>query len=85
VVYPINLEKSFYDLSSTSFYGDGRFPTDITNSLLIDGTNAVSIATGYAFREVDLHLFLFYRISTPTAIKTLFRYLSIALRTENKG
>jgi hypothetical protein len=60
-----------------------RTSTNITNSLIIDGTDAVAVATGDTFREIGLHLFHAYGLSTPAAIKAPFRRLSSTLRTEN--
>ena len=61
-----------------------RFPTDITNSLFIDRTNAVSIMTGDTVGEIGLRSLHLYGLSTPTAIKASFKRLFSALRTVNK-
>jgi len=60
-----------------------RISTNITNSLFIDGTNAVPITTGDTFGEIGLRLFHLCGFSTPTAIKASFKRLSSALRAEN--
>jgi len=60
-----------------------RISTNIANPLLIDGTNAVTIATGDTFGRIGLRLFDPCGFSAPTAVKAPFRRLSSALRTEN--
>jgi hypothetical protein len=60
-----------------------RISANITNSLFIDGANAVPITTGDTFGEIRLRLFHLDGLSTPTAIKASFKRLSSALRAEN--
>jgi hypothetical protein len=61
------------------------FFTHVTNPLLIDGADAISVTTGYALGEIDFHFFLFHRFSTPAAIKAPLKRLSSALPAENNG
>ena len=76
--------KAFSLFEGLYWFSSIRLLTDIADSFIANGTNTGPIAAGDAFREINLHLFPFHRISTPTAIMTLLRYLSFALRTENK-
>jgi hypothetical protein len=62
---------------------NNRIPTNITNSLFIDGTNAVPVTTGDTLGEIGLYLFHLYGLSTPAAIKAPFKRLSAALRANN--
>jgi hypothetical protein len=78
-----SFKKLFYDLSSAPLYRDVGFFTDITNALLIDGANAVSIAAQRSLGKIEPLLYLHW-FSTPAAIKTLLRYLSVTFRAKNE-
>jgi hypothetical protein len=74
------IEKAFF-YKGLYLFSRIRFLTDITNSLLIEGANAVPIATRYTFREVDFYFFLFNWISTLAAITASLWGLAPAFRT----
>jgi hypothetical protein len=58
----------------------------MTNSLLINNTDAIPITTQCALGEIYFPLLPFHlnRLSTPTAIKTLFGYLFPTLRAKER-
>jgi len=60
------------------------FFTYITDPLLIDGTDTISINTGYALGEIDLRSLFFYWFSTLTAIMASLKRLFSALLTVNQ-
>jgi hypothetical protein len=59
-------------------------PADITNPLLIDHTNTVSITAQLPIAEVGLSFLPLLGMTAPTTVETLLGYLPLAIRTEDE-